>query len=215
MAALQLEEDQVTCSICLCRYWNPVTLPCGHSFCGTCIQDSWRSSEKLCPVCRQPFPAGTKLCRNVTLSNLLKALPPELPAPATAIPRQETGAGHSARCPRHGRSLEFFCRTEGLCVCSACTVHECRHHERALLDVERRMHEVRDGAFRKAGLFVARDWGCSRRLPVPRGNQRACAPECDTQPSRVLGQGWQPHLLLWSAFSKCTNTLHSMEGGRV
>lgn len=141
MAALQLEEDQVTCSICLSRYRNPVTLPCGHSFCGTCIQDSWRSSEKLCPVCRQPFPEGTKLCRNVTLSNLLKAMPPVLPAPATAIPRQETGAGHSARCPRHGRSLEFFCRTEGLCVCSACTVHECRHHERALLDVERRMCE--------------------------------------------------------------------------
>ncbi|XP_028745548.1 tripartite motif-containing protein 65 [Peromyscus leucopus] len=139
--AAQLVEDQVTCSICLDRYRDPVTLPCGHSFCGGCMQDSWRCWEKTCPECRQPFPEGTKLCRSVTLSTLLKTLPLELQAQAAAIPLPEPGADHGARCPRHGRPLEFFCRTDGLCVCSACTVHECRHHERALLDVERRVRE--------------------------------------------------------------------------
>lgn len=145
MAAQLLEEDQVTCSICLGRYRDPVTLPCGHSFCGNCIQDSWRCCEKTCPECRQPFPEGAKLCRNVTLSTLLQALPSVLQALPAAIPRPDTATGHSARCPRHGRPLEFFCRTEGLCVCSACTVHDCSHHERALLDVERRVREVREG----------------------------------------------------------------------
>lgn len=138
MAAQLLEEDLVTsCSICLCRYRDPVTLPCGHSFCGNCIQDSWRRCDKTCPECRQPFPEGTKLSRNVALSTLLQALP-------AAIPHPESATGPKARCPRHGRPLEFFCRTEGLCVCSACTVHNCSHHERALLDVERRMREVRE-----------------------------------------------------------------------
>ncbi|XP_059128127.1 E3 ubiquitin-protein ligase TRIM65 isoform X2 [Peromyscus eremicus] len=139
--AAQLVEDQVTCSICLDRYRDPVTLPCGHSFCGGCMQDSWRCWEKTCPECRQPFPEGAKLCRSVTLSTLLQTLPLDLQAQAAAIPRPEPGAGHSARCPRHGRPLEFFCLTDGLCVCSACTVHECRLHERALLDVERRVRE--------------------------------------------------------------------------
>ncbi|XP_055448210.1 tripartite motif-containing protein 65 isoform X2 [Psammomys obesus] len=134
MAAQLLEED-LTCSICLGRYRDPVSLPCGHSFCANCIQDSWRCcEEKTCPQCRQPFPEGPKLGRNLALSALLQALP-------TAIPRQEPGARRSAHCPHHGRPLEFFCHTEGLCVCSACTVHECRHHERALLDVERRARE--------------------------------------------------------------------------
>ncbi|XP_021491595.1 E3 ubiquitin-protein ligase TRIM65 isoform X1 [Meriones unguiculatus] len=134
MAAQLLEED-LTCSICLGRYRDPVSLPCGHSFCTNCIQDSWRRcEEKTCPQCRQPFPEGPKLGRNLALSALLQALP-------TTIPRQEPGARRSAHCPRHGRPLEFFCHTEGLCVCSACTVHECRHHERALLDVERRARE--------------------------------------------------------------------------
>ncbi|CAH6776439.1 tripartite motif-containing protein 65 [Phodopus roborovskii] len=141
MAAQLLGEDLVTCSICLCPYLDPVTLPCGHSFCGTCIQDSWRCCEKTCPECRQPFPEGAKLCRNVTLSTLLQALPRALQAQPPATLRAEPSASHSASCPRHGRPLEFFCRTEGLCVCSACTVHECRHHERALLDVERRGRE--------------------------------------------------------------------------
>ncbi|KAL1778889.1 tripartite motif-containing protein 65 [Sigmodon hispidus] len=141
MAAQLLEEDLVTCSICLGRYHDPVTLPCGHSFCGACIQNSWRCCEKICPECRQPFPEGAKLARNVKLSTLLQELPRVLLAQPAAIPSPKPGDSHSARCPRHGRPLEFFCHTEGLCVCSACTVHECRHHERALLDVERRVRE--------------------------------------------------------------------------
>lgn len=136
MAVQLLEEDLVTCPICLGRYCDPVTLPCGHTFCGNCIQDSWRCCEKICPECRQPFPEGAKLSRNVKLSTLLQGLP-------AAIQRLESGTSQSARCPRHGRPLEFFCRTEGLCVCSACTVHDCSHHERALLDVERRVREDR------------------------------------------------------------------------
>lgn len=148
MAAQFLEEDLVTCSICLGRYRDPVTLPCGHNFCGNCIQDSWRCCEKTCPECRQPFPEGTKLSRNVKLSTLLKALPVLPTPPAATTPRPVSATGHSARCLRHGRPLEFFCRTEGLCVCNACTVHDCSHHERALLDVERRVCEVREGPLR-------------------------------------------------------------------
>uniref|UniRef100_A0A8C2N5B4 Tripartite motif-containing 65 n=1 Tax=Cricetulus griseus TaxID=10029 RepID=A0A8C2N5B4_CRIGR len=143
MAAPLLEEDLVTCPICLSGYRDPVTLPCGHSFCGDCIQDSWRCCEKTCPECRRPFPEGAQLCRNVKLSSLLQALPRVLPPqPPATLPPPGPGAGRpAASCPRHGRPLEFFCRSEGLCVCSACTVHECRHHERALLDVERRGRE--------------------------------------------------------------------------
>lgn len=166
MAAQLLEEDLVTCSICLGPYRDPVTLPCGHSFCGNCIQDSWRCCEKTCPECRQPFPEGAKLCRNVTLSTLMQVLPGVLPTPPAAIPRPDAATGHSSRCPRHGRPLEFFCRTEGLCVCSACTVHDCSHHERALLDVERRVREVREGSL-GTGTACGQGQGCSRRLRVP------------------------------------------------
>ncbi|XP_010997634.3 E3 ubiquitin-protein ligase TRIM65 isoform X2 [Camelus dromedarius] len=143
MAAQRL-EDKLTCAICLGLYQDPVTLLCGHNFCGACIRDWWKRCEKACPECRQPFPDGAELRRNVALSGVLEELrarPAPGPDPGSA-PAPGPGPDPGARCPRHGRPLELFCRTEGLCVCSACTVRECRLHERALLDAERREREA-------------------------------------------------------------------------
>lgn len=136
--ASQLLEDRLTCAICLGLYQDPVTLPCGHNFCRACVRDWWRRCDQECPACREPVPGRAELRRNVALSDVLEVVRAE-PAPgAGPDPRPDPGA----RCPRHGRPLELFCRTDGRCVCSACTVGECRHHERALLDAERREREV-------------------------------------------------------------------------
>ncbi|XP_023387478.1 tripartite motif-containing protein 65 isoform X3 [Pteropus vampyrus] len=131
--ATSLLEDKLTCSICLGLYQDPVTLPCGHNFCGACIRDWWGGCEKACPECREPFRDGAELRRNVALSGVLEVVragPGPSPDP-------------SACCPQHGRPLELFCRTEGRCVCSACPVSECRLHEWVLLDAERREREAR------------------------------------------------------------------------
>ncbi|XP_032472843.1 tripartite motif-containing protein 65 isoform X2 [Phocoena sinus] len=130
--AAQWLEDRLTCAICLGLYQDPVTLFCGHNFCRACIQDWLGRSEKVCPECREPFPDSAELRRNVALSGVLEEL--------RVRPASDPGLG--ACCPRHGRPLELFCRTEGLCVCSVCTVRECRLHERTLLDAERREREA-------------------------------------------------------------------------
>lgn len=131
MATLLL-EDKLTCSICLGLYQDPVTLACGHNFCGACIRDWGGGREKACPECREPFRDGAELRRNVALSGVLEVV------------RAGPGSGPdpSACCRQHGRPLELFCRTEGRCVCSACTVSECRLHKWVLLDAERREREV-------------------------------------------------------------------------
>nr|XP_005585056.1 PREDICTED: tripartite motif-containing protein 65 isoform X1 [Macaca fascicularis] len=131
--AAQLLEEKLTCAICLGLYQDPVTLPCGHNFCGACIRDWWDRCGKACPECREPFPDGAELRRNVALSGVLEVVH----AGPARDPGPDPGPGPAARCPRHGRPMELFCRTEGRCVCSVCTVHECRLHERALLDAER------------------------------------------------------------------------------
>uniref|UniRef100_A0A8C5MSU8 Uncharacterized protein n=1 Tax=Leptobrachium leishanense TaxID=445787 RepID=A0A8C5MSU8_9ANUR len=55
MASADL-RDELTCSICLNIYTDPVTLPCGHSFCRTCIGDVLDTQEGSgaykCPECR-------------------------------------------------------------------------------------------------------------------------------------------------------------------
>ncbi|XP_053425529.1 tripartite motif-containing protein 65 isoform X2 [Nycticebus coucang] len=140
--AARLLEDKLTCAICLGLYRDPATLPCGHNFCAACIRDWWDRCGKACPECREPFPDGAELRRNVALSGVLEVVragPATDPGPG---PDPDLDPDPSARCPRHGRPLDLFCRTEGRCVCSACTVHECRLHERALLDAVRLEREA-------------------------------------------------------------------------
>ncbi|XP_059527261.1 E3 ubiquitin-protein ligase TRIM65 isoform X2 [Myotis daubentonii] len=134
--AQQLLQEKLTCAICLELYQDPVTLSCGHNFCADCIRDWWRSRVE-CPECRELCPARAELRRNVALSDVVEVVRAEPPA-AGPDPDPDPGA----RCPQHGRPLELFCRTEGRCVCSACTVGDCRLHERVLLDAERREREA-------------------------------------------------------------------------
>ncbi|XP_071968708.1 E3 ubiquitin/ISG15 ligase TRIM25-like [Engystomops pustulosus] len=66
--------DELTCSICLNIYTDPVTLTCGHNFCRECIEITLdtqeRSGAHTCPDCRAEFPTRPTLHRNVALSNI-------------------------------------------------------------------------------------------------------------------------------------------------
>ncbi|KAM8786932.1 E3 ubiquitin-protein ligase TRIM65 [Rhynchonycteris naso] len=136
--------DKLVCAICLGLYLDPVTLPCGHSFCGTCIRNWWSTRVKECPECREAFPDAAELRRNVALSDVLEVVSarPYPPQGPTSAPHTDPGSDHCARCPIHGQPLELFCRTEGRCVCIECTVSECRLHERVLLGAERQEREA-------------------------------------------------------------------------
>lgn len=68
-------EDELTCSICLCLFENPVSLICGHSFCTNCLEATWndRISSLSCPHCRMAFPIKPELKKNTVLSAVLDA----------------------------------------------------------------------------------------------------------------------------------------------
>eukprot|EP00961_Rhodomonas_salina_P141691 1907972-Rhodomonas_salina.1 len=40
-----------TCTICHGYFTSPSQLPCGHVFCGSCIE-RWLRNNSGCPVCR-------------------------------------------------------------------------------------------------------------------------------------------------------------------
>ncbi|OCT92124.1 E3 ubiquitin/ISG15 ligase TRIM25 [Xenopus laevis] len=69
-------SDELTCSICLSIYRDPVMLPCGHHFCDHCIVrtlDSQTSSGIYnCPECRAEFKQRPSLQKNLKLSNIVE-----------------------------------------------------------------------------------------------------------------------------------------------
>ncbi|XP_017945583.1 uncharacterized protein LOC108644447 [Xenopus tropicalis] len=70
-------RDKLTCSACRRIYTDPVTLPCGHSFCQFCIRRTWNWQEGIeedpsCPECSERYRRCVKLMRNHILSNIVQ-----------------------------------------------------------------------------------------------------------------------------------------------
>ncbi|XP_030608781.1 E3 ubiquitin-protein ligase TRIM39-like [Archocentrus centrarchus] len=71
-ASCLLSEDQFLCSICLDVFTDPVTTPCGHNFCKTCITPDWQVNERYqCPLCNKVFRRRPELHINTFISEIV------------------------------------------------------------------------------------------------------------------------------------------------
>ncbi|XP_010866083.5 E3 ubiquitin/ISG15 ligase TRIM25-like [Esox lucius] len=70
--------SSISCSICLDPLKDPVTIPCGHSYCMSCIKDCLDKEDDKgiysCPICRQTFLQRPALNRSKILSELVENL---------------------------------------------------------------------------------------------------------------------------------------------
>ncbi|XP_061090178.1 E3 ubiquitin/ISG15 ligase TRIM25 isoform X3 [Conger conger] len=133
-------EEQFNCPVCLDLPHDPVTIPCGHSYCMDCIKDYWGKDDHVgiysCPQCRQTFCPKPSLSRNTMLAEAVEQLrrgaSDSTPAPE---PSSSSSSSSSAIVPCdvcQGDPLPAV-KTCLVCLASYCEPHLKPHRQAAAL----------------------------------------------------------------------------------
>ncbi|XP_056093385.1 E3 ubiquitin-protein ligase TRIM39-like isoform X1 [Rhinichthys klamathensis goyatoka] len=68
-----LLNEELQCSICMEVFTDPVTTPCGHNFCRTCLSRCWPNTKTcFCPLCKEKYSRRPNLKINTTLREVVK-----------------------------------------------------------------------------------------------------------------------------------------------
>ncbi|KAI1904987.1 hypothetical protein AGOR_G00011320 [Albula goreensis] len=133
----RLSRD-LTCSICLDLFKQPVSLPCDHTFCETCINSYWtgpacKGGTASCPQCRMAFP-GQSYRPNRIVANIVESYCQSLEESG----QQCRGAGQARPpplCLRHREELKLYCEEDQELVCLVCGVSQ-EHRSHTLASIE-------------------------------------------------------------------------------
>ncbi|XP_062335230.1 uncharacterized protein LOC134034698 isoform X2 [Osmerus eperlanus] len=125
-----LTEDQFRCSVCSQALMEPISIPCGHSYCRQCISTYWAQPSLegyyVCPECSKRFSTLPELSINTALARVLQAFQQAGYSPA--LPAQTyAGAGDVPcdLCPGPKHRAVKSCLT---CSASYCEGHVRQHY---------------------------------------------------------------------------------------
>ncbi|XP_048050532.1 E3 ubiquitin-protein ligase TRIM16-like [Megalobrama amblycephala] len=129
-ASISVDQDEFNCPVCLDLLKDPVTIPCGHSYCMSCITDYWNQEDQKriyrCPLCKQTFTPRPVLCKNVVIAEMVEKLKKtRIQSAAPAVPHTGSGDDQCDSCTGRKQKAVKSCLE---CRSSYCQNH-LEHHE--------------------------------------------------------------------------------------
>ncbi|XP_032380482.1 E3 ubiquitin/ISG15 ligase TRIM25-like [Etheostoma spectabile] len=134
-------EETFKCPVCQDFLTDPVTLPCGHDFCLTCIQAVWETEGSdegpfFCPECQIFLPSDLTLEVNTSLQNKVKDFinnSSSIEELRTPPPSGATVSSSTIRCDHCIETPSVAIRTCLTCDASLCQAHALLHQQRSAL----------------------------------------------------------------------------------
>ncbi|XP_029295722.1 E3 ubiquitin/ISG15 ligase TRIM25 isoform X2 [Cottoperca gobio] len=147
MSLLSLEDD-LSCSICLCPFDCPVTIPCGHNFCQDCLLATWKDSYS-CPQCRTYFATKPELKKNTVLSAVVETFNLRTTKREASLMIEEESKAEKEDVIRCDTCMEAEASQTCLtCMASFCEEHLRPHRENPTYSVHQLSEPVGDLAER-------------------------------------------------------------------
>lgn len=138
MAELVPLAEELSCSICLEPFKEPVTTPCGHNFCGLCLDETWavQGSPYLCPQCRASYHARPQLRKNTVLCAVVEQFLQAEEARATPPPPDDWKLPTRAAAPSPAGPVacDHCLKEVAVKTCLVCMASFCREHLQPHLD---------------------------------------------------------------------------------
>ncbi|XP_056664278.1 probable E3 ubiquitin-protein ligase TRIML1 isoform X1 [Monodelphis domestica] len=183
-------KTDLTCSICLSYFTDPVTINCGHSFCTDCLLKYREGTDGTfnCPECRG-LVKDSDLVPNRNLQNLSitgKMLRPHLLQSMVGL----------TLCEQHGEKQKYYCEEDEVLLCDSCFL-ELEHKNHTVLPLEMAADKCKDKLQDTLNLIQRREEEFKIALQRITNREELCKEDIYPLKQSVTSEYEKMHGFLW------------------